>query len=558
MYIERTKKKVGKKIHQQILLRESYRESVNGQSVVKKRVLLNLTKYPKAQVEAIDFALKNQPLIQQAMLTKSSVGFEIQEGKSIGAAWLVVKVAEKLGITKALGRGREAQLALWQIIARVLDQGSRLSAVRLHQTHAMVETIGVEKGFNEDNLYANLAWLSEKQNSIEDRLYKHRRGDTPPTLMLYDVTSSYLEGDQNELAAYGYNRDGKKGKKQIVIGLLCDEFGDPVSVEVFTGNTNDTKTFSSQVQKTAGRFGCKQVTFVGDRGMIKQAQQEELNSVGFHYITALTKKQISTLLKAGTIQMDFFDEKVCEIEDKKSNRRLILRRNPVRAEQLAESRQSKRQVIEALVEKKNQYLKAHPKAQVQAALKNINERLEKLCVNSWLCVEADDRTLRLEVYPTVLNEESMLDGCYVITSDLPAASMDAESIHARYKDLMKVEKAFRFSKTGHLELRPIFVRSEESTRGHVFVVMLAYMIRRELAQAWTKFNITVEEGLDTLKTLCSMNITLGDGTVIQKIPAPRELSGKLLQALDVELPTILPHSEIKVATKKTLPSQRVT
>ncbi|MFN3327187.1 MAG: transposase, partial [Bryobacteraceae bacterium] len=190
-------------------------------------------------------------------------------GPSVGAVWALAETARRLGIHQALGSGFSAQLALWQVLARVLEQGSRLSAVRLAQVHAACDVLGIRRGFDENDLYDNLGWLSENQQQIEDRLFAPRRRQRPPELFLYDVTSSYLEGEDNAYAAYGYNRDGKKGKKQIVIGLLCDQQGVPISTEVFRGNTQDTQTFAAQVQKASGRFGCQRVTFVGDRGMIK-------------------------------------------------------------------------------------------------------------------------------------------------------------------------------------------------------------------------------------------------------------------------------------------------
>jgi transposase len=210
--------------------------------------------------------------------------------------------------------------------------------VRLAKTTAAADIVGIQQGFCEDHLYENLSWLADNQEKIEKRLFTFRRGQSTPELFLYDVTSSYLEGDQNELADWGYNRDKKRGKKQIVIGLLCDEQGEPVSVEVFTGNTADLQTFGAQVQKVAERFGCRRVTIVGDRGMIKSAQIQDLKSVGFHYITAITKAQIRSLIKTGVFQLELFDDQLCEIQD--GGVRYVLRRNPVRATEMAVSRTS--------------------------------------------------------------------------------------------------------------------------------------------------------------------------------------------------------------------------
>ena len=200
-----------------------------------------------------------------------------------------------------------------------------MSAVRLAGNHAACDVLDLE-AFNEDDLYANLDWLCEKQEVIEKRLFKRLENENQDGVFLYDVTSSYLEGMENELSAFGYNRDGKKGKKQIVIGLLCNGNGEPLSVEVFEGNTQDPKTFASQIHKAAERFGARDVTFVGDRGMIKSQQIEDLGERGFHYITAITKPQIEALLRQDVLQMELFDEDLAEIETDE-NIRFVLRRN---------------------------------------------------------------------------------------------------------------------------------------------------------------------------------------------------------------------------------------
>src|SRR5207244_5562734 len=214
---------------------------------------------------------------------------------------------------------------LWQVMARGIDQGSRLSAVRLAMSHAACDVLGIGT-FDEDALYENLDWLAGAQAAIEDRLFAQRTKTKPVNLFLYDVTSSYLEGTHNALAAFGYNRDGKKGKMQIVIGLLCDEDGQPVSIAVFPGNTQDPQTFAAQVEKLKGRFGVTAITFVGDRGMLKSQQVEDLAQHGFHYITAITKPQIEKLLPTGTLPMDLFDQELAEVLTDEGLRYLLRRR----------------------------------------------------------------------------------------------------------------------------------------------------------------------------------------------------------------------------------------
>jgi transposase len=259
-------------------------------------------------------------------------------------------------------------------------------------------------------------------------------------------------------------------------------------------------------------------------------------------------------MKRGLIQFGLFDEKVCEVEE--GGIRYILRRNPVRMEEMEKSRLSKRRSLEEFVKEKNGYLSEHPRAKVSTAVEKVKSKVKLLRQEKWLSVKAQDRQLSLEQNDAELEEESLLDGCYVIKTDLAKDVADKQLIHDRYKDLAEVEKAFRDCKTAILEVRPVFVRSEESTRGHVSVVMLAYMIIRKLRGAWATLDLTVEEGLKQLSTLCSMKIIVKDHGSCLKIPRPRQTSRELLKALDVRMPMVLPHREVHVVTRKKLPEQR--
>jgi hypothetical protein len=535
------------KVYESIYLRESYRK--DGR--VHKRNIANLTHCDPQEIAAIELALQ----FKGNLAALSSVDeIQLSQGLSVGAVWTVYETARRLGIPKVLGQDFNGQLALWQVLARVLEQGSRLSAVRLAQVHAACDVIGIRRGFDENDLYDNLTWLSARQSVIEDRLFAARTAQRKPELFLYDVTSSYLEGDKNALGAYGYNRDGKKGKKQIVIGLLCDEYGTPVSTEVFRGNTQDPKTFAAQVQKVTTRFGCERVTFVGDRGMIKSGQVEDLSRVGFHYITAITKPQIDTLLAAGLLQMELFAAEVCEVQQ--NGVRYVLRRNPLRAEQLAASRADKQASAGQLLQQRNDYLSQHPRAKVSTAEKTLRAKIAKMKVEAWLRVETEGRTLKLTVHQPALDDAARLDGCYVIKTDLPENAASKQVVHDRYKDLAEVEQVFRTCKTTHLETRPIHVRTEEHTRAHVLVVMLAYLIRRELSRAWSPLDLTVEEGLHQLQTLCSTEIRTQGGATCLRIPAPSETSKGLLKTLDINLPDALPHTDTRVVTRRKLPERR--
>ncbi len=537
-----TKTKTGKISHRCTLLRESYRE--DGKN--KNRTIANLTHCDPKEVEALRLALKYKHDLTELASLKE---VELRQGPSIGAVWLITKIAQKAGIEKALGTDRQGKLALWQICARIIDQGSRLSAVRLAGTHAACDILGITESFTEDHLYENLAWLSDHQKTIEDRLFRTR---TKPELFLYDVTSSYLEGDHNIFAEWGYNRDKKSGKKQIVVGLLCDEGGEPVSVELFKGNTRDPSTFENQVKKAAERFGCNRVTFVGDRGMVKSGQIEILKETGFHYITAITKPEIETLLKNGIIQMELFEDTLSEVVY--DNIRYILRRNPERAREMEKIRTGKKEAVLKLLNDKNIYLATQPGAHVDVAIRDVEEKISRLKTQKWLAVSVAGRTLSLNIDNEALYNEAKFDGCYVIKSDLP--DIDKALIHGRYKDLAMVENAFRTSKTDFLELRPWNVRTEESTRGHALVVMLAYIIIRYLKKAWSSLDVTVEEGICSLSSLTSVEMAIEGKGSSHHIPVPQGLNSQLLKAAGVSLPKALPHLGVTVVSRKKLQDRR--
>lgn len=548
MYVDASSVKIKDKTHTRYLLRESFRE--HGK--VKHKTIANISHCSLDEIKAIQLALRHKKDLANLGSIKENV--TLQQGPSIGAIWVTTQIAKQIGIEKALGSDRQGKLALWQVIARVIDQGSRLSATRLAQNHPVCGLLGLTP-FNEDSLYANLDWLSDHQAAIETHWFRRSSPASGSGVFLYDVTSSYLEGEKNALAAFGYNRDGKKGKRQVVIGLLCNEEGVPLAIEVFAGNTQDPKTFMSQVKKVADRLGGVEVTFVGDRGMIKSAQVDALLDHQYHYVTAITKPQIETLLKQGVLQMNLFDDMLAEVTDEKV--RYILRRNPIRTKEMVATRDSKYQRMREAVAKANEHLVLCPKASVEVALRKLTERRRRLCIVSWTGLSCEGRVIVLTEDQEDLSEIAKLDGCYVLKTDLSDKVFSKEVIHHRYKDLALVEWAFRESKTGHLEMRPIYVRRESRTRGHALVVMLAYCIIRELSARWAGLDCTVEEGLKQLGTLCVTEVRIKDQTPYQAIPTPSETVGSLLKVAGVVLPSVFPNINNKgVATRKKLQTRR--
>jgi len=544
------------KSYTSILLRESYRLG----SAVKSKTLAVLTHLPVHVLEAVRRAVA-QPADSLSKLADASDGsVRLRQAESFGALWTVEQIAQRLGIKKALGVTHEAALSYWQVLARVLRPGTSLLAmVRLASTCAAAALLGWHRAFTEDDLYTNGPWLEGRHALIERRLWQTRPAPPKDQLFLYDVTSSYLEGDYNALAAWGYNRDHKQGKKQVVVGLLTDSQGEPVSIQVYRGNTSDLKTFGQQVHKIKKELGCEGVTLVGDRGMIRTDQKAAAQKAQFHFVTALTKPQIQKLLAAQVLQLELFEEKVQEVlgED---GRRFVLRRNPVRQEELQRAREHKQQALEATLKKANTYLEEHPRAKVATQRRRLAARLESLKVQDWLKLTVNQQRLVLSLDAPALKAAAQLDGCYVVETDLKTAQADAQTIHDRYKDLAFVERDFRTLKSGHLEFRPWFVCTEDNTQAHALTSMLALKVRRQLERAWWSLEVTVEEGLRELEKLCVMELVHPQSgkVVARQVPQPSARQQQLLDALKLDLPATVPEAEVTVGTRKKINQVRKT
>jgi transposase len=544
------------KSYTSLLLRESCRVG----SKVKSKTLAVLTRLPAHVLEAVRRAIA-QPSASLSQLAKTSEGaLRLRAAESFAALWTVDQVAQQLGIKKALGVTREAELAYWQVLARVLRPGTSLLAmVRLARTCAAAAILGWRLAFTEDDLYTNGSWLEGRHAVIERRLWQSRAAQPKDQLFLYDVTSSYLEGEYNALAAWGYNRDHKEGKKQLVVGLLTDSQGEPISTQVYRGNTSDLKTFGQQVHKIKKELGCEGVTMVGDRGMIRTDQKAAAQKADFHFITALTKPQIQKLLADKVLQMELFEDQVNEVlgED---GRRFVLRRNPERQKELESSRAQKRQAVERALQKANAYLEEHRRAKVNTQRRKLTAHIQRLKAQDWLKLTIHKQRLVLTVDSPALQAASQLDGCYVVETDLKARQADKQTIHDRYKDLALVERDFRTLKTGHLDFRPWFVCKADNTQAHALTSMLALKVRRHLERAWWKLELTVEEGLRELEQLCVIELVHPQSgeVVARQVPEPSPRQKELLDALQLVLPKTAPKAGVTVGTRKKINEVRKT
>jgi len=517
-----------------ILLRESFREGHK----VKTRTLANLTHWPSERVHALGRCLKGEfDGLPEASAPVSA--------RIFGVLFGLKAVAERLGIVRALGKGRLAKLALFLVLARVAHQGSRLSAVRWAEEQAVAEVLGLST-FDEEDLYEALDWLAEQQIAIEKKLYRTyvQRVGQPPVLVLYDVTSSYFEGEHNELAEYGYHRDGKKGKKQIVIGLLTAADGEPLAVKVFPGNTTDCTTVAEQIETVKQTFGIEEVVFVGDRGMIKAKGKKALSARDLKYITALTDPQIRKLLKQQVFQCDLFDEIAQEVEH--NTLRLVLRRNDAVRQKQAKRRQDRLAQLKRRVAERNALVAGSKRAQPQVGLRTLSGWAKRHKLSAFVTLSLEGRELQLHIDEDQQAEAALLDGCYMLETDVAQDKMDAPTVDERYRDLQKVERDFRTMKTSLLEVRPIFVRKKSRTYGHVVVALLALKLARELDRglkaafgttAEGDGALTVQDALHALSRLCFQRHQTGDHTFLT-LPRPDPKQERIFNAIGIKPPSL--------------------
>ena len=502
MFIKRNRTRHGEKEYHSVLLVQGKRVpatrktgrprkgEVQGTMVVHE-TLANLSKLSEPLIAMIDRFCKAE---RDGRPVDGPVGDgSVAIGPVYGPLAILRKLAQEAGIERALGASRQGQLALFLVLARLIHQGSRLSAVRWAEDQAVAEALGIE-AFDENDLYRALDWLEKRQVEVEQAL-------TPSgqvgTVFLYDVSSSYFEGQKNELAAAGYNRDGKKFKKQIVYGLLTDAQGEPVSVQVYNGNTADPTTVADQAAKLRDRFHAQEIVLVGDRGMLRGPACELLGDHVFRYITSLTDAEVRGLLAAGTLQIGLFDEQVAEVvaED---GRRYVLRRNPKMTDRIRSKRTDQLAKVQAKVDRRNAYMDEKPAARIATSEKYAAGWLKSYKLEKRVSVRADGRHVRLETDPAAWDAGDELDGCYVVLSDVPAASASAQTLWDRYGDLQKVERDFRTLKTGLLQIRPIFLRKAVRTRAHALVAMLALKLARAVERRVAPLGLTVVDVLDRL------------------------------------------------------------
>ena len=463
-----------------ILLREGWRE--NGK--VKKRTLANLTQWPPQKIDALRRVLRNEPLVGR------EDAFDIQRSLPHGHVAAVLGTLRKLRLDRTIAGADspERRRVLAMIVARILDPGSKLATARGLAADtardSLAETLALGE-IDEDDLYAAMDWLLERQDAIERRLARRHLKDG--ARVLYDLTSVYLEGRRCPLGRRGYSRDGKRGKLQIEFGLLCDAEGRPVAVEVFHGNTADPATVGVQIDKLRRRFGFSKVVLVGDRGMLTEARiREDVKPAGLDWISALRGPAVRSLVESGAVQLSLFDETdLVEVRsDAYPGERLMVCRNPLLAEARARKRDELLQATEALLDpivaaakREKRRLKGADKIGVRVG-KVVGQY--KMAKHFELEIEEDAFGYRRT--PESIAAEAALDGLYVVRTSLAETQLDAEGTVRAYKRLSAVERAFRSLKTVDLKARPVFHHAANRVRAHVLLCMLAYYVEWHLRE----------------------------------------------------------------------------
>lgn len=461
------------------------RRSVRVGKKVKKETVANLSHLPEELIGIIRRYLKGEAF------AGAGESFRIDRSLPHGHVAAVLGTLRRLDLEKLLGKkpSRRRTLTVGMIAARILEPSSKL-AVAGHlnaetSCTSLGEVLGAES-VDVDELYHTMDWLIQRQSGIEDALAE--RHLTDGSLMLYDVTSVYFEGRTCPLAGLGHNRDGKKGKLQIVVGLLCNAQGCPVSVQVFRGNTGDPKTLLPQIEKIRSRFGMSRVVLVGDRGMITEARlREDVRPAGLDWITALRAPSIRQLVDCGSLQLSLFDETdLAEISDPAyPGERLIVCKNPLLAEDRARTRTELIEATEKHLDTIVQATMRHArklKGKDKIALR-VGKVVNRAKVAKYFTLNITDNSFDYSRNEERISQDARLDGFYVIRTSVPEEALTAQGTVRCYKSLAKVERAFQSLKSVDLRVRPIHHRLEDRVKAHVLICMLAYYVEWHMRKA---------------------------------------------------------------------------
>ena len=474
MYIDRVPNRNSRPA---ILLRQAWREGKK----IRKRTIANLTDWPEQKVQALGRLLRDEPVVAAQEV------FSIERSMPHGHVEAVLGTIKRIGLEGMIGsRGcRERDLVIAMVAERLIHPCSKLATTRLWHTTTLAQECGVADA-DEDDLYEAMDWLVTRQERVEKKLAQ--RHLSQGGLVLYDVTSSYYEGHSCPLACFGHDRDGKKGKAIIVWGLLTDEVGRPVAVEVYSGDTGDPTTVPQQVGKVRERFGLSHLVLVGDRGMLTQTQIDKLKEYpGLGWISALRSHAIRDLMDEGSLQMSLFDcQDLAEIRSADfPDERLVACFNPL----LAGQRRRKRQELLDATQKGFDRIARQVARRTQKPLgkadigRKVGQLINRFKMGKHFTVTIDDGLFSYTRNEESISREEQLDGIYVIRTSEPTERLSAQDAVRSYKSLAQLEHAFRSLKGMDLLVRPIWHHTERHVRAHIFLCMLAYYVEWHMRKA---------------------------------------------------------------------------
>ena len=470
-----------------VLLRESYREG----GKIRKRTLANLSHWPPEKVETLRRLLRDEPLVSPQEL------FDVVRATPHGHVKAILHVMRKTGLNKIIGSepSHERDIVLALIAERLLHPGSKQAAVRTWRTTTLAEKLGVSD-VDEHAVYRALDWLLARQGRIEKKLAKkHLEAEG---MALYDLSSSSYYGEHCELAQWGHNRDKRSDVRSIAYGLITNDQGIPVAIQVYPGNTGDPTTVPDQVEKLSRRFGLSNIVIVGDRGMLTQTQIDQIQAhPGMQWITALHSDAIRKLLRQGAIQRSLLDNThLAETtSDLYPDERLIVCYNPLLAEKRRRTREELLQVAEEALVRIQREVARRTKKPLKAEEIGIKvgRALHRTKMGKHFKVTIQDNHLSFTRRQERIREEEALDGLYVVRTNVPSERLSGEEAVKAYKRLSRVERAFRCLKGVDLRIRPIYLSDEDHVRAHFFLCMLAYYVEWHLRQAWAPLLFAEEE-----------------------------------------------------------------
>ena len=512
-------------------IRTSFRED----GKVKHKTIATLSGLSIEQLRSMQAALQNKAV--------PKADFKVVSSREYGASFAAFSIAKELGLHKMIHSQYSqtwVKSALAMIIGRLVFQGSKLALSHCPSYSALWEVCGIDEDIDVDiHCYQAMDKLFARQEAIERALAnKHLREGT---LVLYDITSCYMEGEyeNSELVDFGYNRDQKRGHAQIVISLLCNRDGCPIAVDVFKGNTKDETTVIDKINELREKYGMEKIVFVGDRGMVTQTVYDKIDHSRVKTITALKHSGIQGLLDKGIIQLSLFDEKnIVEVSD--GDIRYMLCKNPIMEKKEAAKR---RELIKLTCGELDKIIASTRKTKYSKAVR-IGRVLDNYNMAKFIIVEGAGDDITYSLNTAKIERESALDGCYIVFTDVSAQDLSALDTVSNYKNLIQVEQAFRNLKTAQLDMRPIYHKTDNRIRCHVFICMLAYYVMWHMRQRLKPLEDIDGTGgdrrysfryvMECLKSIRKESVQFLDAA-INITTTPNEEQSRILKLLDVNL-----------------------